>query len=315
MNHVPVIDTSRPVDGLPDGLSARPLVPEDALPFFELHAEGELADTGEVAIELADIESDWARPSLDLARHTMGVWDGDLLVAGCDVYRTRRAEGAVRPSHRGRGIGTALARWTQECSARDGGTVVGMTVPEGSAGEAVLRGLGYRTGWTSWVLRLPGDAVVPERPLPDGFTLRDATTEELPVVHEVIEDAFNEWPDRQPSPFEDWAASVPRRSGFEPWQLRVVLSPSGEVVGVSAALLAGEGEATTAYVGQLATRADHRGRGLGQALLADAFALGRTHGARVSELSTDSRTGALPLYQRLGMVVTQTWRHWQVDVA
>ena len=68
------------------------------------------------AIELADIEADWARPSLDLARHTMGVWDGATLVAGCDVYRTRRADGAVHPDHRGRGIGTALARWTQACS-------------------------------------------------------------------------------------------------------------------------------------------------------------------------------------------------------
>jgi hypothetical protein len=46
----------------------------------------------------------------------------------------------------------------------------------------------------------------------------------------------------------------------------------------------------------------------------DAFAAGREHGARVSELSTDSRTGALPLYERLGMVVTQTWHHWQTDL-
>ena len=308
-------DDAQPLDGLPEPCVARPFVPEEAAAFFEVYAAAEQHDVGEVAIELADIEADWARPSLDLARHTMGVWDGATLVAGCDVYRTRRADGAVHPDHRGRGIGTALARWTQACSRADGGTVVGMTVPAGSPGETVLRDLGYRTGWTSWLLRLPGDAVVPERPLLDGFTLRDATTEELPVVHRVIEDAFNEWPERQATPFEDWAASVPRRSGFEPWQLRVVLSPSGEVVAVSAALLAGEGEARTAYVGQLATRADHRGQGLGQALLADAFALGRAHGARVSELSTDSRTGALPLYERLGMVVTQTWRHWQVDVA
>ena len=33
------------------------------------------------------------------------------------------------------------------------------------------------------------------------------------------------------------------------------------------------------------------------------------HGATRSELSTDSRTGALGLYERVGMEVTSTWVH------
>lgn len=307
--------TAHRPDGLPPDLTTRSFVPSDARAFYAMYAECELTDIGEVAIELADIEGDWARPSLDLARHTIGVWDGDLLVAGCEVFRTRRADGVVRPSHRGRGIGTALARWTQRCSALDGGTVVGMTVPKGSPGEAVFRDLGYERGWTSWVLRLPGEAVVPERSLPDGFSVRDARADELHAVHQVIEDAFNEWPDRQPSPFEDWEASVPRRPGFEAWQLRVVVDPSREIVGVCLLVLYGEeGGVRSGFVDQLATRADHRGRGLARAMLADAFANARTHGARISELSTDSRTGALSLYERLGMEVVQTWHHWQIDL-
>ena len=301
---------SSPLPGLPDALVARPFTPEDAAAFFEVYAAAEQHDTGAVTVELADIVSDWARPSLDLARHSMGVWEGGRLVAGSDVYRTRRADGAVHPDHRGRGIGTALARWTQVASRADGGTRVGMTVPSGSAGEAVFRDLGYEPGWTTWVLQLPSGATVPDRGLPDGFTLANADPSDLRAVHRVIEDAFNEWPERQPTPYEDWAAGVIGREGFEPWQLRVVRSPEGAVVAVASLVLAGE----TVYVGQLATRADHRGRGLAQALLADAFAAGRAHGARVSELSTDSRTGALPLYERLGMVVTQTWQHWQTDL-
>lgn len=301
--------------GLPAGLVARPFAPSDAAAFHALYAECERADTGETAIELADVEGDWARPSVDLARHSLGVWDGDVLVAGTDVYGARRADGCVRPSHRGRGIGTALARWTRSTAARDGGTVVGMTVPAGSAGDALLPGLGYRLGWTSWVLRLPADTVVADRPLPQGFSLRDARPEEYPVVHRVIEDAFDEWPDRQGYPYEDWASAVVGRTGFEPGRLRVVESPDGELVAVCSLMVATpSGEPPTAYVDQLATRADHRGRGLAQALLADAFAAGRRAGATVSELSTDSRTGALPLYERLGMVVAHTWRHWQVDL-
>lgn len=299
-----------PLPDLPDGFTARPFTHADASAFFEVYAAAEEHDTGEVAIELADIRSDWARPSLDLARHSMGVWLGDRLVAGSDVSRARRADGAVHPDHRGRGIGTALARWTQECARADGGTRVGMTVPAGSSGEDVLRDLGYERGWTSWVLRLPAGERIPERPLPDGYTMANADGSDLRAAHRVIEDAFDEWPERQSTTYEDWAAGVVERDGFEPWQLRVVRSPGGEIVGVCALMLAGG----TAYVDQLATRADHRGRGLAQALLVDAFASGREHGAAVSELATDSRTGALPLYERLGMVVTQTLQHWQIDL-
>ena len=66
-------------------------------------------------------------------------------------------------------------------------------------------------------------------------------------------------------------------------------------------------DGTTAFIARLATTKDQRGRGLAQALLVDAFAVGRAHGAVRSELSTDSRTGALGLYERVGMRVTSTW--------
>ena len=68
------------------------------------------------------------------------------------------------------------------------------------------------------------------------------------------------------------------------------------------------------YVDRLATRADQRGRGLAQALLVDAFAAARAQGAVRSALSTDSRTGALGLYEKVGMVVTQTWVNRAADL-
>ena len=63
----------------------------------------------------------------------------------------------------------------------------------------------------------------------------------------------------------------------------------------------------SAFIARLATRPDERGRGLAQALLVDSFAAGTAHGAQKSEVSTDSRTGALSLYEKVGMVVTSNW--------
>jgi len=45
-------------------------------------------------------------------------------------------------------------------------------------------------------------------------------------------------------------------------------------------------------------------------LLADAFSTARRRGRRRAELSTDSRTGALSLYQRVGMQVRLSFTHW-----
>jgi mycothiol synthase len=91
----------------------------------------------------------------------------------------------------------------------------------------------------------------------------------------------------------------------------VVTDPAGEVVGVTSVFLFGGDEG---YVHKVATRADQRGRGIAQAMLVDAFAAARAHGATRSGLGTDSRTGALSLYEKVGMQVVSTWLNRAIDV-
>lgn len=290
---------------LPDGLTTRPLRPTDSRAAFELMAAQELADTGHVAIEESDIISDWARPSHDLAGRSVGVHDGEQLVAYAELMGADRADTSVLPSHRGRGIGTWLAHWLQQLGREVGSTAVGMPVPQGSPGDRLLKTLGFHVRWTSWVLTLPEGATIPERDLPPGYTIRVAEPDDVRLAHDVLEDAFLEWWVRERESFEDFEAATAGRPGFEPWNLRVALDPDGEVAGVSLVLVSDEG--TTGYVDRLAVRADQRNRGLAQALLVDSFAAARRHGTTTSELSTDSRTGALGLYERVGMVVDQVW--------
>src|SRR3712207_9211824 len=66
---------------LPDGLTARPLAMADARAVFEVMAAQEQYDIGTVEIEEADIVGDWQRPSFDVAASTIGVFDGERLVA------------------------------------------------------------------------------------------------------------------------------------------------------------------------------------------------------------------------------------------
>jgi mycothiol synthase len=299
---------------LPEGLTSRVLTLEDARAVFDLAAAQERQDIGRVEIEPADIVSDWSRPSWDISTHTIGVFDGDSLVAYGEITGHDRGDCAVHPDHRRRGIGTALAGWMQQTVRDLGGSGYGAPVPQGSAGDQLLEKLGYRIRWTSWVLAVPEGAAIPERPLPEGYAIRAAGADEYRAVQDVIEDAFLEWSVRDRESFEDFEASVLGRPGFEPWNFRVVTDPSGAIVGTALVILATGEDRKESFIERLAVRKDQRHRGLAQALLVDAFAQGREHGATRSVLSTDSRTGALSLYEKVGMKITDVWVNRAIDV-
>ena len=298
-------------EALPDGLTSRPLQPSESRALFDLIAAQELHDTGSVDIEEADLISDWALPGYDLAASSLGVYADGQLVAYAEHMRNDRVDAAVHPEHRGRGIGTWLAAWLREHARSRGATLIGMPVPDGSAGDRLMADLGYRIRWTSWILQLPEGTEIERRELPAGYRVDQARPEDLVALHDVLEDAFLEWSERERETFEAFTAMVLQRPGFEPWNARVVTDASGAVAAAAIVFLSDSG---AAYISRLGTRKDQRNQGLAQALLVDSFAAGREHGAKVFELGTDSRTGALGLYEKVGMVTTGVWVSRCVDL-
>ncbi|QDP95254.1 GNAT family N-acetyltransferase [Microlunatus elymi] len=294
-------------------LTTRPLTMADARAVYELAAAQEQHDLGKIEIEPADIVADWQRPSYDIGASTIGVFDAADLIGYAELTAPDRCDAAVHPDHRRRGIGTALAGWLQRRARELGSSVVGTPVPQGSPGDRLLTSLGYRVRWTSWVLALPAGTTIPDRRPPAGYSVREAHPDEYPQVHKVLEDAFLEWSVRDREPYQDFLAKSVRRPGFESWNLRVAVDPDEHVVGVAYVIMAGD-PADEAYVDRLAVRHDQRHRGLAQALLVDAFARGRGHGASRSSLATDSRTGALTLYQKVGMVIGDVWLNRAIDL-
>lgn len=295
---------------LPPDLRTRPLALADAAAVTEVIAAQEIADIGEAVIDEADLVGEWQRPSYDVGAGTIGVFAGDRIVAYAEVAGHDRGDAAVHPDYRGLGIGTALARWMQDKARDQGSTLIGMPVPEGSPGDRLLTALGYHKRWSSWVLELPPGTAIPERDLPEGYVVRAATEDEHRACWTVQEDAFLEWSVRERVSFEDWHAEVVGRPGFEPWNLRVVADAAGEVVSMAVLNMSPD----CGFVARLATRKDQRGKGLAQALLVDTFAETTAHGAARCELSTDSRTGALGLYEKVGMRVTSTWVNLAIEL-
>ncbi|WP_416954354.1 GNAT family N-acetyltransferase [Nocardioides sp. T5] len=289
--------------GLPDGLTTRPLTLADAESVHAVIAAEEEVDLGEAEMTLADVVADWQRPSYDVSARTIGVFDGDRLVAYADHSDVDVAYTAVLPSYQGRGIGTAIAQWLQATARAAGSTRIGTQVPQDSAADRLMRDLGYEARWTAWDLELPPSSEIAARPLPPGFVLRDAEEADRSSAWTLVEDCFLEWSDRDRMSLDDFGARVWGRPGFEPWNLRLLVSPDSEVVGATHVFLAGG----SAYVARIAVRPDHRGRGLAPSMLVDAFARAREHGADRCYLSTDTRAGARGLYEKVGMVVASTW--------
>ncbi len=289
---------------LPIGYAAHTLAPADLDQVYAVYAADELANAGELSIERADLEADWARPSFDLAADAIAITAADRIVAAAEVARHgNRAEAAVHPDHHARGLGRWLERWLAVRAGQQGATSMAQIAAQGSTKDRFLIDSGYELAHTSWVLELPKGAAIPERALPAGYALRTAKGDDIAAAYEVIQQAFGEWAGRTRESYEDWRATIVDRPGTQAWQLRVVAHDE-HVVGTAFTIL---DTWKNGYVQQLAVDRGHRGRGLAQVLLADAFARARDRGASTSELSTDSRTGALGLYEKMGMVVRRTW--------
>ncbi len=73
----------------PTASRAAPYTSNDLDAVFAVAAAQQQHDIGRVDVERADFEADWARPSFDFARMTMGVYDGDSLVAFGELDRRR----------------------------------------------------------------------------------------------------------------------------------------------------------------------------------------------------------------------------------
>lgn len=197
---------------LPAGFTARPVTPDDVDAITALIAAAELHDDGVAEIDRDDVANMFERSGWEPAENTLLVFEGESPVAWAEVH-TGRADAAVRPDHRGRGIGSALMAWTEERARALGRSDIGQTVTDANRGAAELfLARGYEPSWISWIIEIAfGDAPPPVPDPPDGISLRpyEPGTDER-AVHRLIDHAFCEWPGRDPVPFEVWEGFVMR---------------------------------------------------------------------------------------------------------
>jgi GNAT superfamily N-acetyltransferase len=280
----------------------RPATLDDAPAIHRLIAAAEERWHGQTDRAPDAVAADLQRPliTLELDTRVLEAPNGDL-VAWAWVHGGRRAQIDVHPSYVGRGLGTQLLDWAEDRAREHGSDWLAQTVDDADkAGTELLRARGYDVLATNWLLERPvtGDAPV----LPEGVTLRPFASGDARVVHQVVQDAFDEWQPRRHE-YDEWAGTSIERSSFDQ-ELSPVAVFGDEIVGAVISLELPD--SPDGYVDQVAVRRDFRGRGLARALLTYAALGAGRRGKQTLTLWTHSGTGALAMYQRLGMSVRRS---------
>ena len=297
---------------LPPGLTARPATTEDLDAVVALVRACEEHDYGRAELDPEDLVVDWARPGTDLAVMSVAVFDGDAMVAEAEAFEGR-GEVNIHPDHRGRGIGTAILPWLHDVARSQGPTLRQIAHDTDAERREFLLRHGYREAFTSWVLAISLEDGIEPPALPAGFAFRDFRPGiDDREAYQVIEDAFGEWEGRRPVTFEDWAGLTIGRESFDPSNMLLAVDEgTGEIVGVVFMIDYGIEDG---WIQQVATKSTHRHRGIARALLHRAFQVYGERGKRTVELSTDSRTGALGLYEKVGMRVFSSYTNYVKDL-
>lgn len=339
------MDPSNPDPAL--GLAWRPLTDDDVPAWHALQQTIEDADAPSERWSVDDVRDLLLDgPAKHPERQSLVGTDGDGAVrawAHVDldaepVGSVRvRLHGGVHPLWRGRGIGGALLGW-QLRRAGDLVAAAGHGLPAqasliAEAGAVDREALAAAAGLvaTRWYLEMVRPLAGPRAPalptvggLPDGLGLVAMTRdldEEVRLAHNA---AFVEHDNSQPRSADTWRRTVSdHRDLRRAWCFVVVdegAEPGRRVAGYTVAsayeqdwVAAGGPQG---YTDLLGVRPDHRGRGLGPALLAASVRAMAADGMLTAALGVDSgnATGAMGLYERLGYAVAGTEVMHAVDL-
>jgi mycothiol synthase len=148
---------------------------------------------------------------------------------------------------------------------------------------------------------------------PEGARVRTAVEGvDEPMLHEVLDSAFADHWGFTPTPYEEWLHWVRELGPVDP-SLMFVVEVDGSVAGAALCQPNYPGDAGMGWISQLGVLREYRRRGLATAVLTHAFATFQSRGLTRAGLGVDaeSTTGAVRLYESVGMSVAERHDIWE----
>jgi mycothiol synthase len=193
-----------------------------------------------------------------------------------------------------------------------GGQLKAYVAERNAAYAAVVEARGYALVRHSFRMEadLSSEPAAPD--WPEGITVREFVSgEDDQRVYEVQEETFADQADAEPLTYEEWR-HWSFREPFDPG-LWFLAEDGAELAGILLARSERAGDETLGWISVLGVRRPWRRRGLGRALLLHSFHALRARGKPRAGLGVDGSnpTGAVQLYEAVGMRVVRRNDHWE----
>ncbi len=316
---------------LPEGLTARPMRPEDMDAIVALETAAEPVDDTGQHDSAEDLTAWFVNDLVDLHLDTRVVLTaGGELVGWAsaiapptfrDAYGVH-LEGRVRPDWRGRGIGRALLAWqlergTQLHAERHPEAPARLTVlvlTTMPSLEALVRRAGLEPLRWFFHMERPLTDLPPRRQV-DGVELVPFSWDRDDDVRRAHNAAFTEHYGSSERDVASWQVMFTGQPSFRP-DLSVLAVADGAVLGYALAYVSEATAAATGsrecYFGQIGVVPAARGRGLSKAVIIEALHAAAAADCQTAGLEVDSEnvTDALGLYESLGFATHRTQVSW-----
>ena len=297
----------------PAGYRLRRPTVGDAPAVADLKRAVDLARHGESDVTPAEIIEEWALPRLVryedlwLVETRSGELAGYAMVWMENPPNVFVSDQTVHPGHRGRGLSELLLELCEARAAHAAGSAtdtapanLGVWTDENDAARrALYERRGFRFARTFLRLDIDLAEASPAPVWPAGIAVRGFRRQrDEAAVHAAADEAFRDHWRPDTMDLDEWLAFRFERPDLD-LDLWWVAWDGEEVAG---SLLAFESP-LGGYIDSLSVRRPWRGRGLGRALLLEAFAELRRRDLPRAYLGVDSEnpTGAMGLYESVGM--------------
>ena len=200
---------------------------------------------------------------------------------------------------------------SEERARVDGRSRVQTGAPRADASQtALIEARGYRVVRSAFMMEIDLGGPLPAAAPPDGIAIRAARPDDARELYELHQGAFrHEW-GFIPESFEAWRRRLEPPNDLDLVLLAVV---DDAIASMCSAVVDGD----LAFIAEVATSEEHRGRGLASTLLRRAFSEVAGRGCTRATLAVDTvnPTGAVGVYERAGMHQLMVLDMYELDLS
>ncbi|MEJ2013274.1 MAG: GNAT family N-acetyltransferase [Anaerolineales bacterium] len=330
------IQIREPMENLLErGFEVRAGSPRDLRYVVPMLNRSSMAMYGSSEFRLARYHAKWRAPDLDVLADTRVVYNADgRPVALGEIWRLMDPPvhptfwGRVDPEWEGLGIGSALLGWARLRALQSTADVpagrritLRTFVPRDYAPAVELMlGAGLQPIRSSWEMEIELDQPLSYPAWPEGLAIRTFDfPAEMEAVYQAEQEIFQDhWgfvPADDKRGFARWRHHLFEERPFDP-SLWFLAFDGERIAGMAICRPYAERDPRMGWVSTLGVVRKWRRRGLGRALLEQAFAEFHRRGLRKVGLGVDSAnlTGAVELYRQAGMHVAREFQTYELEL-